>query len=131
LIERIDILKSAGKTAVFGLEGANGVISVITRSGNRLNNAPATVKHTVNTRFSGYDSPRIFYSPRYDPSTSDYNPNLRTTLFWKPDISLLTGKELLLNYFNADNSSTIRIIVEGITSTGIPVTATTEYQVTD
>jgi hypothetical protein len=129
LIDRIDVLKSIGKTAVYGLDGNFGVISVITRSGNRTAAESEPAKHTVNTKFSGYDSPRIFYSPRYDPSTSDYNPDLRTTLFWKPDISLLTGKELLLNYFNADNSSTIRIIVEGITSTGIPVTATTEYQV--
>jgi hypothetical protein len=131
LIERIDVLKSIGKTAVYGLDGNFGVISVITRSGNRMTTEPEPVKHTVNTKFSGYDSPRIFYSPRHDPAAQSNNPDLRTILFWKPDISLLTGKELLLNYFNADNSSTIRIIVEGITSTGIPVTATTEYQVTD
>ena len=131
LIDRIDVLKSIGKTAVYGLDGNFGVISVITRSGNRTAAESEPAKHTVNTKFSGYDSPRVFYSPRHDPAAQSNNPDLRTTLFWKPDISLLTGKELLLNYFNADNSSTIRIIVEGITSTGIPVTATTEYQVTD
>ena len=131
LIDRIDILKSIGKTAAFGLDGSNGVISVITRSGNRMTIAPVPVKHTVNTKFSGYDSPRIFYSPRHDPATPSYSPDLRTTLLWKPDISLQTGKELLLNYYNTDNSSTIRIIVEGITSTGIPVTGTAEYQVAD
>jgi len=131
LIERIDILKSIGTTAVYGLDGNFGVISVITRSGNRTTSESEPAKHTVNTRFSGYDSPRVFYSPHHEPADQSYNPDLRTTLFWKPDISLQTGKELLLNYFNADNSSTIRIIVEGITSTGIPVTATTEYQVTD
>jgi hypothetical protein len=128
-IDRIDVLKTIGKTAVYGLDGNFGVISVITRSGNRMTTEPEPVKHTVNTKFSGYDSPRIFYSPRYDPAQSSYNPDLRTTLFWKPDISLQTGKELLLNYFNADNSSTIRIIVEGITLTGIPMTARTEYEV--
>jgi hypothetical protein len=129
LIERIDILKSIGKTAVFGLEGANGVISVITRSGNRTATKSESAKHTVNTKFSGYDSPRIFYSPRHDPANQSYNPDLRTTLFWKPDISLQTGKELLLNYYNADNSSTIRIIIEGITSKGVPISSTTEYEV--
>jgi hypothetical protein len=131
IIDRIDVLKSIGKTAVYGLDGSNGVISVITRSGNRMTKESESVKHTVNTRFSGYDSPRNFYSPRHDPATRSYSPDLRTTLFWKPDISLQTGKELLLNYFNADNSSEIRIIVEGITSTGIPVTSTAEYQITD
>ena len=131
LIERIDILKSIGKTAVYGLDGNFGVISVITRSGNRTTTESEPAKHTVNTKFSGYDSPRIFYSPRYDPATPSDNPDLRTTLFWKPDLSLHTGQELFLDYFNSDNSSTVRIIVEGITSTGIPVAATVEYQVKD
>ena len=131
LIERIDVLKSIGKTAVYGLDGNFGVISVITRSGNRMMAESEPVKHTLNTRFSGYDSPRIFYSPRHDTTQPSFIPDLRTTLFWKPDISLQAGRELLLYYFNADNSSTIRIIVEGITSTGIPVTGTAEYQVTD
>lgn len=129
-IDRIDILKSIGKTAVFGLDGNFGVISVITRSGDRMMKKSEPVDHSVNARISGYDTPRIFYSPHHDPATSSSsNPDLRTTLFWKPDISLSVNNELLLNYSNADNSSTIRIIVEGITSTGIPVTATTEYQV--
>ncbi len=131
MIDRIDVLKSIGKTAAFGLEGNFGVISVITRSGNRMTEESEPVKHTASAAFSGYDSQRIFYSPRHDPATQTYSPDLRTTLFWKPDISLRTGKELLLDYFNADNSSSIRIIVEGITSTGIPVTSTAEYQITD
>lgn len=131
IIDRIDVLKSIGKTAVYGFDGSNGVISVITRSGNRMTEKSEPVKHTASAAFPGYDSPRIFYSPRHDPATQSYNPDLRTTLFWKPDISLQTGKALLLNYFNADNSSAIRIIVEGITSKGIPVTSTAEYQITD
>ena len=129
VIDRIDILKSAGKTSVYGLEGANGVISIITRSGPRLNKENSPVKHTVSITFSGYETPRVFYSPHHDPAQQSYNPDIRTTLFWKPDITLQEGKGFLLDYFNADNPSTIRIIVEGITSTGIPVTATTQYQV--
>ncbi len=129
IIDRIDVLKSIGTTAVFGLDGNFGVISVITRSGNRMTAESEPVKHTVNTKFSGYDSPRIFYSPRHDPTNQSYNPDLRTTLFWKPDISLPVNTELHLDYFNADNSSPIRIIAEGITSTGIPITAMTEYEI--
>jgi hypothetical protein len=131
MIDRIDVLKSIGKTAVYGLDGNFGVISVITRSGNRITSESEPVKHNAIASFSGYDSARIFYSPRHDPAQPSFNPDWRTTLFWKPDISLQTGKELLLNYFNADNSSAILIIVEGITSTGIPVTSTAEYQITD
>ncbi len=128
MIDRIDVLKSIGKTAVYGLDGNFGVISVITRSGNRTTESePAG--HTVNTRFSGYNSPRVFYSPRHDNADQSYNPDLRTTLFWEPDIVLQTGEEVVMDYYNADNASTVRIIVEGITSTGIPLTSTIEYQI--
>jgi hypothetical protein len=130
-IERIDIIKSAGKLSVYGRDGASGVINIITRSGPRMNDDSEPIKHTINTMFLGYDSPRIFYSPRHNPAQPIYGPDMRTTLYWKPDIVLQNDKEFLLEYFNADNSSIIRIIVEGITSTGIPVTATMQYQVKD
>jgi len=41
----------------------------------------------------------------------------------------VTNKDYMVKYFNADISSTYRIIVEGITSTGIPVTGKIEYEV--
>lgn len=34
-----------------------------------------------------------------------------------------------LNYYNADNPAIVKLIVEGITSTGIPVTGKAEYEV--
>ena len=58
-----------------------------------------------------------------------YQPDLRTTLFWEPDIRLQSDKSLSVKYFNADNSSKIRVTVEGITNTGIPITARTEYEI--
>jgi hypothetical protein len=74
--------------------------------------------------------PRVFYSPIHHTSLEkDYKPDLRTTLFWEPNIELEENKVVVLNYFNADNPATVRIIVEGITSNGVPVTGITEYEV--
>lgn len=129
-IERIDGLRpGSAAAAAWGERGKGGVISVITRT-----DAPSTVKkyvyHSANIRLSGYSEPRIFYSPKHHTTLeSDYKPDLRTTLFWEPNIKLETEKTYFLNYFNADNSSTVKIIVEGITSTGIPVTGKAEYEV--
>ena len=127
LIDRIDVLKSAGETALFGIRGANGVIAIITRTGDNLPlNQPDN--HSANRKISGYDAARIFYSPNHS-SVSDIEPDLRTTLLWEPNISLQANQTQFLHYFNADNSSIIRIIVEGITSNGIPLTASAEYEV--
>jgi TonB-dependent SusC/RagA subfamily outer membrane receptor len=128
-IDRIDILKSGGATAMYGFSGANGVISIITRTADRIDPYDLP-KYSANFIINGYNEARIFYSPQHTNSSASGNgPDLRTTLFWKPDISLKTNQEFLMKYFNADNSSTICIVVEGITSDGIPVTGNTEYEV--
>ena len=88
------------------------------------------VDYSINLGISGYNYSRIFYSPQHLPdSNSDYNPDLRSTLYWKPDINLEGSKEVILNYYNGDNSSVVRITVEGITTTGIPVTGKVEYEI--
>ena len=128
IIDRIDVLYPGATATIYGMRGIGGVISVITRTGFTFTASP--VFYSVNIKFSGYHEPRIFYSPKHSsPLESDYKPDLRTTLFWEPNIKVENNKDLYVNYFNADNSSTIKVIVEGITSSGIPVTARTEYVV--
>ena len=125
-IDRIDIIK--GSTAIFGMRGGAGVIAVITRVANRI--PIANESHSIRVKMSGYNEPRIFYSPHNtSKSSSAYNPDLRTTLFWEPNITLDYNKSTTLHYFNADNSSTIRITLEGITSSGIPVSTEAIYKV--
>jgi hypothetical protein len=129
-IERFDALRPGSPAAmIWGERGKGGVISVVTRSG-----APTTndnpVYHSVNVNFAGYNEPRIFYSPVHHTTLeSDYKPDLRTTLFWEPNIKLENNNTHFVNYFNADNPGFVKIVVEGITSTGIPVTGQTEYEV--
>jgi hypothetical protein len=129
-IERFDGLRPGSPAAmVWGEKGKGGVISVITRTGVTTN-VIAPVYHSASIRLKGYNEPRIFYSPRhYTNLESDYKPDLRTTLFWDPDIKMESNSDVLVNYFNADNPSKVKIVVEGITTSGIPVTAKTEYEV--
>jgi hypothetical protein len=118
--------KSGVPKSSFGY--SDGAISIILKDDKDLVNNP--VFHSVNVKFSGFDEPRIFYSPKHHSALeSDYKPDLRTTLFWEPDIKAVNNKDVFLNYFNADNPSKVKIVVEGITTSGIPVTAKTEYEV--
>ena len=116
-----------GKTVhVFGY--TDGAISIILKKDKDI--ADNTIYHSVNVKFSGFNEPRIFYSPKHHATLeSDYKPDLRTTLFWKPNIEVENNKEVLLNYYNGDNPSIVKVIVEGITTGGIPVTGVTEYEV--
>jgi hypothetical protein len=133
-IERIEILKSGGIATTLSKPPAdeepprNGVISVISKPVEERKDQRKKVFHSVNKIISGFDAPRIFYSPDHSSeSASGDMPDLRSTLFWEPDI-VVNGKESYkLRYYNADNPATIVITVEGITSTGIPVSGRTEY----
>jgi hypothetical protein len=126
-IDRIDVIKSE-KAAAFGIRGAFGVISVITKTSENI--TYKSVTYTVSTEISGYNAPRIFYSPKHiNNRQNGYLPDLRSTLYWLPDIKVFTNQDYLVKYFNADVSSTYSIIVEGITSDGIPVSGKTEYEV--
>jgi hypothetical protein len=129
-IERFDGLKpGSAAAAAWGEKGRGGVISVITRTGALLDNE-TPVYHSANTRISGYNEPRIFYSPKHHSKLeTDYKPDLRTTIFWEPNVKLENSKDLFLNYFNADNPSKVKVVVEGITTTGVPVTGQAEYEV--
>ncbi|MDO9581094.1 MAG: Plug domain-containing protein, partial [Bacteroidales bacterium] len=128
-VERIDYLKPINAALIWGIRGRGGVVSVILKSGAPTD-VISPVYHSANIKFSGYHEPRIFYSPKHHTTLeSDYKPDLRTTLFWEPNIKVDNNKDVFLNYFNADNSSIIRVIVEGITTNGIPVTGKAEYEV--
>jgi hypothetical protein len=126
-IDRIDVIKSE-KAAAYGVRGAFGVVSVITKTAGDITYKP--VSWSAGTEISGYDSPRIFYSPDYSSKQKAVYPmDHRSTLYWFPDIKILTNQDYLLKYFNADVSSTYRITVEGITSSGIPVIGKANYEV--
>jgi hypothetical protein len=126
-IERIDVLKTIGSSSIFGIDGASGVINLITRAGGP---GYIPVNYSKNIRINGFHTPRIFYSPQHPPdSKSEYNPDFRSTLYWNPDINLDGNKVVNLNYYNCDNASVTRITVEGITTEGIPVTGRSEYEV--
>jgi hypothetical protein len=127
-LTEIEVTDSLGITTTT-MGYADGAISIILKdSFNSYINK--SVSHSVNIKLSGYNEPRLFYSPKHKSTLeSDYKPDLRTTLFWVPNITLEANRELLLDFYNSDNSSAIKITVEGITSTGIPVSGTTEYKV--
>ncbi len=106
----------------------DGVVSIILKDESEIKRVSPS--YSVNMNFSGYNEPRIFYSPKHHTTLqSDYKPDLRTTLFWEPDLRVENNKDISLVYYNADNPSTVKITVEGITTNGIPVTGTTEYEV--
>jgi hypothetical protein len=135
-VERIDIIDNPTATLIRSMVQVNdsttaisdGVVSIILKSNAEPDNQPEF--HSVNFSVSGFDEPRIFYSPRHRESLEkDYKPDVRTTLFWKPDIIFNNITKQIVNFYNGDNPFRVRVVAEGITNTGIPVFSSAEYEI--
>jgi hypothetical protein len=124
MIDRIDVLYWS---SLYGSEGANGIINVITKRGD-YRYKPSI--HTSTIVFKGFDAPRIFYSPDYNVSEmSPLSPDLRNTIFWKPDLMIGAGQSKALTWFNADRPASVDVRVEGMNNRGVPVTAKARYEI--
>ncbi|MDL2278027.1 Plug domain-containing protein, partial [Parabacteroides sp. OttesenSCG-928-G07] len=119
-IEQIDIFTGA-EAAIFGSKGGSGVISITSKQGNNIRTSvnQSALNRLHITPF-GYQKPVEFYSPVYDTEEKrfDIKPDLRTTLFWKPDLIVDTNGEISFDFYTADYTSTYVIIIEGITPRG-------------
>ncbi len=125
-IDRIDVLTAS---PIYGMRGANGVINIITKQQIRRDSIELTA-NTVYTVLNGFEIPRIFYSPEYDNNLQEaIRPDFRSTIFWKPQIRIEKGIGSKSDFFNSDESGKIRIVAEGVTGEGIPLTGKTEYTV--
>ncbi len=98
--------------------GNNGAIAIYTRRGGDVQSSSAggLAKNTV----TGYTGIRQFYSPNY--STSQSTPgqkDLRTTIYWNPEIMTGPGNnKVLLTFYNNDISEKFKIILQGMTNDG-------------
>ncbi len=126
-IGQIDLIKG-NAAAIYGSNGANGVIAFYTKIGYEGNPYPT---YGMNTQwYPGYHSGRVFYSPAYDIPSDRHNlPDERTTLFWEPIARPDSNGNLEIEFFTADESSEYIVRVEGITFEGAPGTGIAEFQV--
>jgi hypothetical protein len=128
-IARVDYVKGRNAIFIWGIRGSGGVVSVMLKP-DLLDNKPKEVYPSETIKFTGFNEPRIFYSPKHHTSLeSDYKPDLRNTLFWDPDITLKDNKDTTIVFYNSDNPGLIIIKAEGITDKGIPVTGSAVYRV--
>ena len=116
-VETIEVLKNAS-TSMYGMEGGNGVLVITTKNGGDYSESIASVG-ILPIAPMGFYKAREFYSPKYDNTNADSKqPDLRSTIYWNPEIK--TGKDgnASLTYFNADGTGTYKVTIEGIDANG-------------
>jgi len=117
-VETIEVLRSIGNTAIYGSRGGGGVLIITTKRGGGVasynNYAPGVV--VVNQK--GFSIARDFYSPKYDSQTSGTKADYRSTIFWAPQVVAGEGGKAKFDFYNADETGTYRVVIEGIDAEG-------------
>ncbi|MDF9830550.1 TonB-dependent receptor plug domain-containing protein [Parabacteroides sp. PF5-6] len=118
-VERIEVYRLAAETAFWGKRGMNGVVNFITKQWT-----PEDAEHPIYNKINytplGYQHAIEFYTPVYDTpqQRSSSLPDLRTTLFWKPDLRTDEEGNAGFKFYTADQRGSYSIIIEGITADG-------------
>ncbi|MEZ0484565.1 TonB-dependent receptor plug domain-containing protein [Fibrella aquatica] len=118
----IDVLKGAS-TAIFGVRGAGGVISIITkRGGSDSNYVNENVPGVRIEKLVGFASKREFYAPHYDKPTPEekIRPDYRATLLWAPAIRTDAAGKATVSFYTSDAKTALQLVLEGATITGQP-----------
>lgn len=127
-IDKIEVIKDEAKLAAFGSRGAGGAISVFRKKGQVIK--PKPVLYSINKRINGYYQARTFYSPKYDVvKPESEKPDLRSTIYWEPNVNTDYSGEAKVSYYNADNNAVIHVRLEGLTEAGIPIVGKATYEV--
>ncbi|TNF39408.1 MAG: hypothetical protein EP311_10865 [Cytophagales bacterium] len=116
-VQSIDVFKDPARTAIFGSQGANGVIAVYTKTGAGI--AYQSVGGTLVLRYGGYHANREFYAPKYDQATPQTAiTDQRATILWNPLVETDAEGQARLEFFNTDLAKRHLIIIEGMDSLG-------------
>jgi len=119
-VESIEVLKSGGNTAIYGIRGGGGVLVINTKRGERnlsyRRMSPGIATYTP----QGIFTPRQFYSPAYHPEINSNAslPDLRNTIYWNPLIVTNEKGQASVSFYTADEAGTYKIVVEGLSESG-------------
>jgi hypothetical protein len=95
-----------------------GIVEIITKDGLFYNRRQRF--HFKSLMPLGYATPTEFYSPKYDTpkSLDDESLDMRTTIYWKPDIVVNKDNKTSVDFYTADTHTTYSVVTEGICSNG-------------
>ena len=117
MIKRVEYLRSTNvATLMFSMEGQP--VLIITTKKNDPNREFQLDVKTLG--LTGYQVPVEFYAPKYETARQKNNTktDLRTTIYWNPDVSTDLKGNASFEFYAADANTTYSVVIEGITQEG-------------
>jgi hypothetical protein len=127
-VKTVNVFRRGAELGFYGARGAGGAIVVQTRRGTGVTDREES--GLISAFIEGFQPPTEFFTPRYGiniPADIEEKDN-RITLHWEPDLNIGQEGESVRFWAN-DVPSRYRIVVEGLTETGVPFSATKRFQI--
>ncbi|MEN6323632.1 MAG: hypothetical protein ABFD09_09100 [Proteiniphilum sp.] len=130
-IESLFVLKD--NTSMPGyFPGTSGAVVITTKMGGYKDSPrrPPSIDDIIPL---GYLQAARFYAPAYEtPEQAESSmPDLRTTLFWRPNVQFSAQGEAAIDFYSADTPGIYQVIAEGVTSDGKMMRLVKEITVED
>ena len=118
-LRNISLLDRMQGQIFFGERGANGVLIISAEPG--WTPKPLGRPNVLPFKLLGYQVPDEFYVPKYDVDSvrKDNRYDERSTIYWKPVVTIDKGNPAKLSFYTADTYGKYTVTVEGITTNGI------------
>lgn len=120
----IKVINTRQKLGIIGGIARNGVVLVDTTIPKHHAQIPPLQNVFQASGFTPWRKTRSLM----DRVVPEREPDLRSTLYWNPDVKVSNG-EAVITFYTANNTGTFRLVAEGLTSTGIPLHAESLFAV--
>lgn len=120
-VERIEIIdKSMNLLAPFAETAA---LVIVLKPGSKMIEGWEDGRRVTHRPF-GYTLPEYFYHPVYETAEQRrlaFEPDLRKTVYWEPSFQTDKSGNAKLVFYNSDHTAPRKVIVEGVSFSGLPV----------
>lgn len=117
-IETIEVLRFSS-ASMYGMGGGNGALIITTKQGGGTASKDIASIGILPIAPIGFYKAREFYSPKYDNTNlNNKQKDLRTTIYWKPELVTDKNGNASFDYYNADGIGTYKVVIEGIDNKG-------------
>jgi hypothetical protein len=116
-ISDIFLIKDASAGTMFGPRASSGALVITTKRGFIQRRSKS---HNISNFIEplGFQAPLEFYSPQYEVSQRNTVTDLRSTIYWKPDVNVSETGEVSLDFYSADAETTYSVVIEGVSDQG-------------
>ncbi len=125
-IKQIDIYNTQ---LLYGDLSFYGLLSIKTYDKNIPDTYLENYAYVFNNKVqSSFISDSYIINKQIDNNTGNY-PDFRHTLFWEPSLSITGQNKVIIEFYTSELKAVYNIIVQGLTSNGIPLEAVSEIEV--